>query len=340
MCYDRAGEAEVAISTLKKYVDEHIGKSEWTDALFYLAQAHQSIGQFEEAIIYYSTVRNRHPNMPAAINSIIPMARCYLSLETPDKEKAEKLLQAVLSDPAMTPRAPKFHEAMIVLGELYYDSERYEEAIPLLSEAIARNLDDQNMGKWLFLVGDSYRKSGLMMDSKLSELAEDKTGSIAYEKLKGFRRENMAMAERYFHQAITFFDNKHKATLSRIEKINLRYSCLYRGDCLYELENYAKAVDVFENTALRYEMTPTALEAFVQIINCNLQLGNENKASSANKRAVYQLSKMSDESLAENVFGRTRQEWQEWFSWTDQAGLWGKDKAGDGIGRPAMANNL
>ncbi|MCF7958320.1 MAG: tetratricopeptide repeat protein, partial [Phycisphaerae bacterium] len=146
MCYDRAGEALNTITTLKRYVDEHVGQTEWTDALYYLAQAHQSVGHFDEAITYYSTLRNRHPNMPAAINSIIPMARCYLSLEPPVKEKAEQLLLAVLSDPAMTPRAPKFHEAMIELGKLYYDSERYDEAIPLLKEAIDRNPDNSDWG--------------------------------------------------------------------------------------------------------------------------------------------------------------------------------------------------
>jgi len=62
--------------------------------------------------------------------------------------------------------------------------------------------------------------------------------------------------------------------------------------------------------------------AFTQIINCYVQLGESAEAASTNSRAIWQLTKMPDSALADSTLQRTREQWEQWFDWTEKSGLW------------------
>ncbi len=157
-CYDNAGNAEKAIETWKTYVNQHEGDPQWPLALKNLAQSFQSLAMFPEALHYYGLLHDKHPNSPAALDSVIPMARCYTLLPEPQLEKAQALLLSVLSNRALTPEAVYFRDAVFELGELYYKQGEYKKAIGYLTEAIDRYPKDSSLGKCMFLVGDSYKK--------------------------------------------------------------------------------------------------------------------------------------------------------------------------------------
>ncbi|MCK4629665.1 MAG: tetratricopeptide repeat protein, partial [Sedimentisphaerales bacterium] len=153
-CYDKAGNSRKAIDVWRRFVDQCEGKSRWPRAMYYLAQAHQALGEFAQAISYYQALREKHPRSPAAMQSIVPMAHCYLVKEEPDNKKAEYLLISVLEDVALRPLANVFREALFELGELYYNNKNYPQAITMLIEAIDRYPDEPELGKYMFLVGD------------------------------------------------------------------------------------------------------------------------------------------------------------------------------------------
>ena len=321
-CYDKAGNSDDAIDMWGRFVLERRGMSRWPFALFNLAQAYEAVGRYDEAVATYEELRKRNPKSPASFDAMVPLARCYLAKEPVDEKKAEQLLLDVLTDPALTPLATHFREAIFELGELYYDRGEYPLAINRLTEAIDRYPEHAKIGKMLFLVGDSYRKSGLALDVSLEKLASDPTASVSREKMTVLRADYLEDAGDYFQRAIDFYSRIVPGRRTELDDMYLRHSWLYQADCLFDLGLYAEASLAYEKTITRYQLTPTALTAFLQIVNCQLELGNPAEAKSANRRALVQLEKVSEEALASGPVFQTRDQWRDWFEWTHNAGVW------------------
>ncbi|MFC1782449.1 tetratricopeptide repeat protein [Planctomycetota bacterium] len=320
--YNKAGNVEKTIETWHRFVTEQEGESRWPRALFNLAQACQANGDFGQAIDFYETLLSKHPQSLATFDGIVPLAHSYLALEPPERDKAETLLRSVLQDPAINPPSSYFRDALFELGELYYDSQNYPEAISKLTEAINRYPNDEQLGKFMFLVGDSYRKSGQDLDEQLAELDQDPTATVRRQKTFSQLQKYLESARDYFNRAIEFYSQTPESRRSSLAEMYMRHCWLYRADCMFDLGRYQEAIDLYELAVLRYQLTPTALASFVQIVNCHLRLDQPREARSANQRAIWQLRNMPDEVLAEGPTKLTRQQWQDWFEGIEKSNLW------------------
>jgi len=321
--YDKAGKAEKSIEAWERFVLEREGKKQWPRALFYLAQAYQSLGRYDQAITYYETLIEKHPKMHIAFNAIVPLARCYISKEPSDTERAQQLLLAVLdSDEVINPRSIYYRQAMIELGELFYNTQKYDQVIRYLDEAVQRYPNDPSLGKSLFLLGDSYRRSALALEQALSELSQNSIAAAAREKKSVLRHEYFSRAASYFARGIRYYENIPSGRHTDMDKLYLRHCLLYQAGCMYKLGFYKEASELYEIASLRYKKTTTALNAFIHIVNCHLKLGSLKDARSANQRALLQLEEMSDEVLADGEIRLSRQDWSQWFNWTEKSGLW------------------
>jgi tetratricopeptide (TPR) repeat protein len=321
-CYDKAGATNQSIETWQRIVREGEDQPNWPMALFNLAQAHQAIGEYQYAIGYYRQLLLKHPKSPAAFAAMVPLAKCHLSKDPAEPEQAEGILKSVLVDLALTPLAPSYRQAMFVLGDHYYKTEKYDRAINILTEAIDRYPGDPQLGKSIFLVADSYRRSGLAMDQMLAALAQDPTATLTREKTADQRRRHLESAKEYFDRAMEFFSEIPESRRNDLETVYLRQCYLYRADCLFDLGRYREAIQLYEAAVMRYQLTPTALGAFVQILNCHLKLGNLADARFTNERAVWQLRKIPDDALAAGPAALTRDQWEAWFNWLGQTGMW------------------
>jgi len=321
-CYDKSGNAKKTIESWLRFVKEREGHPRWPMGLYQLAQAYQSIGDYKQAILYYRRLRLKHPKSPSAFEAMIPLANCYLSTEPADTEEAERILQSVLTDRALTPEAPAYRKAMFVLGSHYYQCGKYADAIRVLTEAIDRYPRDGELGKSMFLVADSYRRNGLALNDTLKKLSEDPAATLNREKTGEQRREHLERAKEYFEKAIEFFQAIPEGRQTEQESMYLRQCYMCRADCLFDLERYREAAQLYEAAVMRYQLTPTALNAFVQIMNCQLQMGNYSEARFTNERAIWQLQKMPDAALGTGPGARNRQQWGQWFAWLGESGMW------------------
>jgi len=136
--YDKAGDVENAIVVWQRVVKEREGKGRWPMGVFNLAQSYRSVGSYEEAIEYFQILREKNPRSPAALGSAVPLAKCYLSKDPAEPERAESLLREVLKDRALTPLAPAYREALFVLGDLHYDVGEFSKAVNVFTEGIDR----------------------------------------------------------------------------------------------------------------------------------------------------------------------------------------------------------
>jgi len=222
----------------------------------------------------------------------------------------------------LTPQAPSYRRALFALGELYYEGKKYTQAINILGEAVDRYGEDPEVGHALFVAADSYRQCGLALDRVLNKLAGDPTETVSREKTAELRRRYLDSARDYYSRTIEFFERTPDGRRGVLEDLYLRHGYLYRADCMFDLQRYREALPLYEAAVMRYQLTPTALSAFIQMVNCHIRLGNTTEARSTNERALWQLRKIPDSELLAGPRQFTRQQWEDWFSWVPRSGLW------------------
>lgn len=320
--YDQAGNDEKAIAMWRRIVREREGEPHWPMALFQLGQAYRAIGQYGDAIDHFEQLRRKHPQSTAVFQAMVPLAKCYMAIEPPEYEKAEQLLNGVRSDRALTPLAPAFRDATFELGNFYYDKEAYTEAISIFHEAIDRYPSHVMAGNALFLVADAYRRTWRESDNSSPRRNVQFISGPAQTDIANKNRKNLSYAYQNYERAISFYQRIPEGRRTDQDALYLKHAILYKADCLYHLGRYREALETYEEAALRYQLTPTALASLAQIVNIHITLDQPNEARAAMQRALWQFRKIPADKFEMDDVNLSRDEWEQWFEWIDASGLW------------------
>jgi hypothetical protein len=70
-----------------------------------------------------------------------------------------------------------------------------------------------------------------------------------------------------------------------------------------------------------YKGLPSALAAYVQIINCHVFLGEPREARAALARAQVLVDSMRPDVFSRGVSPETRDDWKNYFGWLAQSEL-------------------
>ncbi|HTL28651.1 MAG TPA: tetratricopeptide repeat protein, partial [Tepidisphaeraceae bacterium] len=323
--YEKAGNAQCVISALELFVAERPDDSLAPDALLRLGRAYQAAGLFEKAIASYQRNQFRYPNSLAASKSAVPLAQAYIAQGPDAYGKAEKVLHSVIdNNPLLTPESEEFRQALFELGQLYYRTNRFEEAVAKLEEFTQRYPTDDRLGQLLFLMGDSYRKSAGALDAKLASAtaSADDASKVAVDpqEAQGARRDRLTKAKSLYDRVVELY--KGKQPTREVDQLYLKLSHFYRADCLYDLGKYAEAIQLYDAAAFRYQEDPSALAAYVQIVNAYCALGKIEEAKTANERAKWLLRRIPPESFANGTFSMPKNYWEQWLKWTSESGMW------------------
>ena len=318
--FDAAGDPQRTLATLEEFLRERPESELLPRVLLRLGQTRQTLGAYAEAIEAYQENLRRFPRTPDAGSGLIPLARCYMALGGPENAGlAEKtLVDHILADsPVFTPEAPEFRDALFLLGELYGSTGRYEPSITVLEEALERYAADERAERARFLLADAYRHSALALKADIQKT----------EKASEWPRLRAEMGARFERAAVLFADLVHRTAgsgeqnLDALQKLVLQQARLYQADCLFELGRYEEAVALYETSAFIYRNEPSALSAYVQVINCRLSLGQVGEAHAALRRAQYLLKIMPDRMFENGSGTQTRAEWERFLGWLEQARL-------------------
>jgi tetratricopeptide (TPR) repeat protein len=114
-----------------------------------------------------------------------------------------------------------------------------------------------------------------------------------------------------------------------LDKLYCKLSFFYRADCVYDLGDYTIAIKLYDTAAQRYQDDPACLAAYVQIVNAYCALGKLTDAKAANERAKWLLRKMPANSFSEAGPAMSKQYWEQWLKWTNDAGMFGAGAAVD-----------
>jgi tetratricopeptide (TPR) repeat protein len=320
--YDRAADLQRVISALEVFIAERPEDPLTPDALLRLGRALQAGGQIDKAIAAYVRIAFRYPNSLAASKSAVPLAQAYLAKGPEQYSKAESVLLSVLeNNPLLTPDAMEFRRALFELGQLYYRTGRYEEAVSRLEEWIGRYPREQQVGQLIFLMADSYRKSAGLLDSRLAVDKEPPATLPADQaEATAARRDRLAKARKLYDRVIETY--RVGGTAAEVDRLYLKLSYFYRADCTYDLGDYEEAIRLYDAAAFRYQEDPSALAAYVQIVNSYCALGKIAEARTANERAKWLLRRMPASAFEDGSFVMPKTYWEQWLAWTSQSGMW------------------
>jgi tetratricopeptide (TPR) repeat protein len=324
--YDRAANIQCVISALELFVAERPDDALAPDALLRLGRAYQAAGFFDKAISAYQRNQFRYPKSLAASKSAVPLAQAYIAKGPEEFGKAEKVLLSVVeNNPLLTPEAEDFRQSLFELAQLYYRTGRYEEAIARLEETTHRYPKDDRLGQLLFLMADSYRKSASLLDARLLVSSADaspdgKATAVDLAEAAAAKKDRLTKARILYDRVVDMY---RSTTPPRdIEKLYVKLSHFYRADCLYDLGQYDEAIRLYDAASFRYQDDPSALAAYVQIVNAYCALGKIEEAKTANERAKWLLRRMPAESFADGSFAMPKAYWEQWLKWTSGAGMW------------------
>jgi tetratricopeptide (TPR) repeat protein len=322
--YDHAGDVDRVISALELFVAERPDDKLAPDALLRLGQAYQAAGQFDRAIDAFQRNQFRHPNSLAASKSAVPLAKAYIDKGPQFYGKAENVLLSVINDnPLVTPEAEEFRQSLFELAQLYYRTDRFEEAVARLEEFTQRYPDDARIGQLLFLMADSYRKSALALDKQPGPASADALGNPPAPdalEMAAARRDRLTKAREFYDHAIDSF-HSHPPQ-DDLDNLYLKLAHFYRADCLYDMGQYLDAIKLYDAAAFRYQDDPAALAAYVQIVNAYCALGKIDEAKTANERAKWILRRMPPDAFKDGAFPMPKEYWAAWLQWTSNAGMW------------------
>ena len=315
--FDLAGDVEESIKAFSAYLQGSSGQDpRRQEAKFRLARVFQSTRDYSTAAALFQDLLNERQASPDragmiwAGRSIVPLARCYLADEKPENDAdAERELLAVLGGRDFSPQAEEFRDALFELGRYYYESGRYTQAIERLHEAASRFPDDPEIERVRFRLADSQRLSAGEIEASLLRAMPQ----AQREELEKTRKRRLREAMALFERVKVSIGGAAPELLSDVERVLLRNSVFYLGDCAYELEDYDRAISFYDAARQQYDSEPASLVALVLIVNAYVHQGEWAKAVTANERARQHLAKFPESVWSDPDLPMDKRHWERWL---------------------------
>lgn len=319
--FDKAGNTQRVIAALDLFASERPEDPQTPDALLRLGKAYQAAGLFDKAISAYQKNLFRYPKTLAASKSAVPLAAAYVAKGPDNFGKAETTLHSVIdNNPLVTPESEEFKQALFDLALLFYRTNRFEEAVQRFEEFTKRYPVDDRTGQLLFLMADSYRKSASLLTTRTTTADASNAAPISAIEASNARKDRLTKARGLYDRVIELY--RSSAPRADIDKLYCKLAHFYRADCMYDLGQYPEAISLYDTAAFRYQEDPSALAAYVQIVNAYCALGKMEEAKTANERAKWLLRRMPQSAFKDGSFAMPKEYWEQWLKWTSDAGMW------------------
>jgi tetratricopeptide (TPR) repeat protein len=128
-------------------------------------------------------------------------------------------------------------------------------------------------------------------------------------------------AKSIYHAIVLELDAPAAREGNRLRELYYRQSMLYEADCVFESGQYDRAAALYEEVAATFREEPTALAAYVQIINCDVFLGKSHEARVALARAAVLAETIPQETFHHSLIGEEKKDWKTYFEWLGASGL-------------------
>jgi len=314
-CYQRAGRTSRAGEMLERFTRDWGHDVHMPEALLELGHAYQSRGSLDRAIeVYQQLIREYERALPAK-DALVPLARCYINKGPEFFPQAEKILVGMMDDERFEPAATQFRDALFLLGKLHYLRNEFDKTVATLEEALERYPTDRGGPEAKFIMAQAYRKLAV----RAREQSEQTSDRTLRSQLQRTWQDDLRRSYDLYRTAVAAFEAA--GGLSALESEYLKLAYVYQADNLYDLGDYPAAVRAYETVVDRYEKSPIALAAYVQIINAYNRLGQWGKVKAVLERMKWLLEQLPASAFAGPGRAFSREDWREWIDWNFRSGL-------------------
>lgn len=334
-CLDRAGDQESAVIMFKEHVQAFASTGRAAEGKFRLGRAYQARGEAEGAgKLFRELVDGRNlpgeegGSGPWGDDSFVPLAQSLLADADPSNDtEAEANLLAASSGTVGGPETATFREAVIELGNFYYNTAQYSRAIEKFDEAGERYGSDPRISIIRYKLADSHRMMAAIEGKRLQQPLPE-SDRLASETR---RMQHLDMAYRTFEIVRAALDEKEAKKRTGLEELCLRNAWFFIGDAAFDLGQYEEAVGHYEGARERYPSEPSSLVAMTQIVNAYIRLGDSARAATVNNRARTFYKSLPESVWDDPNLPMTRRDWERWLDATDELTKLATARANSGV---------
>ncbi len=324
--YDLAGDQDQAIPLLNDFLRFFPADRRASEASFRLAQAYFSRGDYPTAAEHFRELlrpvtdeTGRTTASSAFANrAIVPLAQCLLLDGDPANDaEAEELLTAVVNGRAGSSAGKDFRDALVELAGIRQRSKQWAAAIPYLVQAIETAPDMPGNDAVRYALAESYRKEA----AEILATVKEAMPQSQRERFLRTREEHLARAAEAYTQVIQALGAKDDRTLSRLERLQLRNAYFNYAECAFAQRQFEEAIRRYTVARERYNTDPASLVALIQIVNAYVEMGDRERAGTAQIRARQFYDSLPDTAWSDPDLPMSRQEWQRWLDSTEYLGV-------------------
>ncbi|GJM18335.1 MAG: hypothetical protein DHS20C14_05480 [Phycisphaeraceae bacterium] len=314
--FDRAGDMRAALEAYHAYADGVPDDPRAAEARFRVGRVHQAMGEYGLAADeYLGLVDELRSGVgrsvgPFGVRSYVPLAQCYLLDTDPENDAdARELLEAAISGSVGTSDAPHYREALVELGTLHHRTGEHERAIERFDEALSRYPDDPRADAVMFRLADARRQLADEVEGSLDDPMPDAERRARGGQVVELRRD----AIEGFEGVRARLETRDPITLTELERLHLRNSLFYMGDCAFDMGAYDEAITHYDTARERYPDDPASLVAMVQIVNAYVERGDLRRAQTANERARRFYLSLPEDAWDDPNLPMERADWERWL---------------------------
>lgn len=315
-CFDRSGDREKAIAAFDEFAKSFPDDPRQAEALFRLAEAYKAVGDLQRAAELYRGLIESHErgdganSGPFADASYVPLAQTYLLDNDPanDKEAEQRLLE-VASGRLVGTNTESFREAIVELGNLYFQTGQFEEGIERLREATSRYPDDPRIHQMAFKLAECSRMSAGAVEKELTEAMPD----ARRRELTEARAERLRDAASAYETVVHGLEARDPRRRTALDELMMRNATFYVADCAYDLGQYETAIRLYDAAREKYPKDPASLVAMTQIVSAHIKQGDFKRAATANERARRFYASLPESAWDDPNLPMGRKEWERWL---------------------------
>lgn len=312
---DRAGDSEQAIPLFGDFAKFFPADPRQAEARFRMAQAHQARGEYDTAAGHYRSLRDDAAAGNSAVGpygdlSVVPLAQTLLmDLDPANDAEAQALLEEVVQGRAGGTSTPQFRDGLVELARLKHRNRDFAGAIMHLEEAVARFPDDPRIEDLKYELADAYRQDAHAIEKTLGEGMPDHRKQA----LREARVDRLRKARELFGEVRRLLESHDPRRLSRLDQLRLRNACFYLADCDFDLGEYESAIRNYDAARERYPKDPASLVAMMQIVNAYVEMGDLERARTANNRAMQFYESLPETAWNDPDLPMGPDDWKHWL---------------------------
>ncbi|MDX1947340.1 MAG: tetratricopeptide repeat protein [Pirellulaceae bacterium] len=312
------------------------------EALVGLGESLLALGDTAGARSALARSREVYPKHPATYRA--RLLECEALAEVGDISAAKELLLDNLYRHALTPQSTDWRDSLFALGLLLcreagdletksrlagvdqveaepkqaglklleQSHATLQEAIRTLTEAVQRYPEAGQVVEARYKIAESYRHSAKWPRKKLGVVTIE-TSRLALN--RQIQQELLSACDEY-SQLITVLSDAEQAKRRPASELLILRNCYFgRADALFDLGRYEEAIAAYSAATNRYQQTPEALEAYVQIASCYRRLNRPQEARGTLEQARVVLERIHADADFTRTTRLDREEWTDLLAW-------------------------